>query len=324
MCMRRQIVARSAPPRMQECPPVHSHYFAYRSVQHYNARMNPDSGQSLPPPRQPVSRQVRAAARYIDELASKGRSSFTLADLCATTGLSHKAARDQIARLDNKAVRVSPRKDFFVIVRPEQRAMGAPPASWWLDAFFRQEGCPYYIGLLSAAAEFGSQHQAVQEVQVVTDRPMRELTIGRQRLKFFVKRDTVQTPTTTPENAFAPVAVSTPAATALDLLRYADRSGGTGRAVEAISGMARHFDRDDVTRSVNAEPETATLQRFGHLLLQLNKPSLAKYVAAALPGRLERVWFDLSEKQVWTDRRDEWTIDPMFSVIESRSLRADA
>jgi len=286
--------------------------------------MHPDSGQPRSAQLQPPSRQVGAAARYIDEVASKGRLSFTLADLCATTGLSHKAARDQIARLDKKAVRVSPRKDFFVIVRPEQRAMGAPPASWWLDAYFRQEGRPYYIGLLSAAAEFGSQHQAVQEVQVVTDRPMQELTIGRQRVKFFVKRNTAQTPTTTPENAFAPVAVSTPAATALDLLRYADRIGGTGRAVEAISGMAKHLERADVTRAVNAEPETATLQRFGHLLLQLDKPALAKCVAAALPGRLERVWFDLSDKQIWADRRDEWAIDPTFSVIESRNLRTDA
>ncbi len=202
--------------------------------------------------------------------------------------------------------------------------MGAPPASWWLDAFFRQEGRPYYIGLLSAAAEFDSQHQAVQEVQVVTERPMRELTIGRQRLKFFVKHSVAQTPTTTPENAFAPVAVSTPAATALDLLRYADRIGGMDRAVEAISGMTRHLHRDDVTSSVNAEPETATLQRFGHLLLQLNKPALAKCVAAALPSRLERVWFDLSDRQVWADRRNELTIDPTFSVIGSRNLRTDA
>ncbi|UIF89981.1 hypothetical protein KAF44_40075 [Cupriavidus necator] len=138
-----------------------------------------------------------------------------------------------------------------MIVRPEQRAIGAPPASWWIDAYFRQAGRPYYIGLLSAAAEFGSQHQAVQEVQVVTDRPMRDLTIGRQRIKFFVKRGTAETPTTTPANAFAPVAVSTPAATSLDLLRYADRIGGISRAVEAINGMAKHLDRDDVVSATS-------------------------------------------------------------------------
>jgi len=286
--------------------------------------MKPEPRRPITPSSQAATRQVGVAARYVDEVASRGRASFTLADLCAATGLSHKAARDQIDHLENRAVRITPRKDFFVIVRPEQRAIGAPPASWWIDAYFRQAGRPYYIGLLSAAAEFGSQHQAVQEVQVVTDRPMRDLTIGRQRIKFFVKRGTAETPTTTPANAFAPVAVSTPAATSLDLLRYADRIGGISRAVEAINGMAKHLDRDDVVSAIKEVPETATLQRFGNLLLKLNKPALAKCVAAALPSRLEQVWFDFDDKRAWTARLSELTIDPTFSVIESRNLRIDA
>ncbi|MBP0639613.1 type IV toxin-antitoxin system AbiEi family antitoxin [Cupriavidus sp. AcVe19-6a] len=266
-------------------------------------------------PELPGQRQVGAAARYVDQLAARGRVTFSIAKLCTETGLSQRAARDQLRRLANKVARVSPRKDFFVIVRPEQRAMGAPPASWWLDAFFKMEQRPYYIALLSAAAEFGSHHQAVQEVQVITDRPMRDLVLGRQRIRFFVKHDVATTPTITPEKAFAPVAVSSPAATALDLLRYADRIGGISRAIEVIRGMSHQIRKPDLKRAVLAESETANLQRMGYLLAQLELHSEAKLVQEALPGRLQWVWFDRHEGRSAANPDQHLPIEANFRVL---------
>src|SRR5882757_3932030 len=122
-----------------------------------------------------AARAAGAAAAFVEERQSRGSVHFTLPQLLEATGLSTKAARNQLARLGYRVVRVSPRKDFFLIVSPEQRPMGGPPVLWWIDAYFKAEGRPYYVGLLSAAAEYGATHQAVQEVQVVTSRPGRPL-----------------------------------------------------------------------------------------------------------------------------------------------------
>ena len=66
--------------------------------------------------------------------------------------------------------------------------MGAPPPSWYIDDLMRNEGRPYYVGLLSAAELHGASHQAVMEFQVVTDKQMPELHVGRSRIAFCYRR----------------------------------------------------------------------------------------------------------------------------------------
>jgi hypothetical protein len=90
------------------------------------------------------------------------------------------------------------------------------------------------LALQSAAGVYGSNPQALQVTQAMTDVPRREIEVGRLRVRFFVKRGIEQTPTQSPPNAFAPIRVSTPEATAFDLIRYASGIGGIGRAVETL------------------------------------------------------------------------------------------
>ena len=218
-----------------------------------------------------------------------GQAHFTLSQLTRETGLSTKAAREQLIHLRGQVTRVSPRQEFFVIVSPEQRLMGAPPVYWWLDAFFRERNRPYYVGLLSAAAEHGSSHQAVQAVQVVTDRPMRELVIGRQRIQFFVRKQILRVSTMQLEQAHSPLLISTPEATALDLIRYAYRIGGMGRAAEVISGLLGRFRMGAFSVALQAETETSNVQRLGYVLDKLARPDLCRVVAKRLPDKLSVV-----------------------------------
>lgn len=64
----------------------------------------------------------------------------------------------------------------------------------------------------------------------MTKIPRRPLEIGRIRVQFFVKQTVEKTPTQPLANGFAPLQISTPEATAFDLIRYAARIGGIGRA----------------------------------------------------------------------------------------------
>jgi len=133
-------------------------------------------------------RQIGAAEAFIDARLALGRVAFSLADLTKESGLSAIAAKRQLSRLCDKVTRVSPRQPFYLIVAPEHRAMGAPPAIWWLNDYFNWLGRPYYLALQSAASSFGSNPQALQVTQVMTDRPCRPVKVGRIQVRFFVKR----------------------------------------------------------------------------------------------------------------------------------------
>ena len=73
------------------------------------------------------SRMVGSAAAFLDEQLALGRVAFPLADLVKETGLSVTAAKNQLLRLKNRVMRVSPRHQFFLIVSPEHQCVGAPP-----------------------------------------------------------------------------------------------------------------------------------------------------------------------------------------------------
>jgi hypothetical protein len=164
-------------------------------------------------------RRIGAAEALCEARLAMGRVTLALSELAAETGLSAIAAKRQLSRLGEKVVRVSPRQPFFLIVAPEHRVMGAPPASWWLEDYFAWLGRPYYLALQSAASEFGASPQAVQVTQVMTDRPIRPIAVGRIRVTFFVKREIECTATLLAAGAAAPLRVSTPEATAYDLSR---------------------------------------------------------------------------------------------------------
>ncbi len=232
------------------------------------------------------SRMVGSADAFLDQRLALGRVAFPLADLVKETGLSVTAARNQLLRLKNRVTRVSPRHQFFLIVSPEHRAVGAPPVAWWLHDYFQWLGEPYYLALQSAASSLGSNPQALQVTQVMTRISRRAVEVGRIRIQFFVKRTVEQTPTQPLANAFAPLQVSTPEATAFDLIRYAARIGGIGRAAETIAPLLPLMRLAELRRVLRIEDEPATAQRLGFVLEKLRATDLAKIVENWLPSNL--------------------------------------
>jgi hypothetical protein len=196
------------------------------------------------------------------------------------------AARNQLLRLKSRVTRVSPRHQFFLIVSPEHRAVGAPPVAWWLHDYFQWLGEPYYLALQSAASSLGSNPQALQVTQVMTRISRRAVEAGRIRIQFFVKRTLERTPTQPLANAFAPLQVSTPEATAFDLIRYAARIGGIGRAAETIAPLLPLMRPAELRRVLEIEDAPATAQRLGFVLEKLRATDLARVVQAWLPADL--------------------------------------
>jgi hypothetical protein len=232
------------------------------------------------------SRLIGAAEAFIEARMALGRVAFSLEELAKESGLSAIAAKFQLLRLRGKVARVSPRQPFFLIVSPEHRNMGAPPANWWLQDYFNWLGRPYYLALQSAASSFGSNPQALQVTQVMTDRPCRAIKVGRIQVRFFVKRGIERTPTQQPAGAVAPLLVSTPEATAYDLIRYASSIGGIERAAETIRPLLPLLRASELKRVLGTENEPAVAQRLGFVVEACGNKSLAKVIRDWLPDEL--------------------------------------
>jgi len=231
-------------------------------------------------------RRIGAAETFIDGRLALGRVAFSLADLLKESGLSAIAAKRQLSRLAGKVIRVSPRQPFFLIVEPQHRAMGAPPAIEWLQDYFNFLARPYYLALQSAASVFGSNPQALQVTQVMTDRPCRAIKVGRIQVRFFVKCGIERTPTQQLTQATAPLNISTPEATALDLIRYAPSIGGIERAAETIAPLLHNMTARELKRALEAMNEPAIAQRLGFVVEAAGAKKLAQSIYDWLPDQL--------------------------------------
>jgi hypothetical protein len=158
-----------------------------------------------------------------------------------------------------------------------------------LQDYFNWLGRPYYLALQSAASSFGSNPQALQVTQVMTNRPCRTIKVGRIQVRFFVKRGIERSPTQQLAGAVAPLWVSTPEATAYDLVRYATRIGGIERAAETIRPLLPMLRARELKRALDAENEPAVAQRLGFIIEACGNKPLAKVVRDVLPDELTPV-----------------------------------
>ena len=205
-------------------------------------------------------------ADLVDATQAGGRYVLTREEASAALGISDEALKKSVQRLVAKRRLVVPRRGFFVIVPLEYRQSAAPPPDWYIDALMKFSGRQYYVGLLSAAALHGAAHEQPQEFQVVTDVQLRPLVAGRGRLRFFRKQRLAATPTMDVKTATGLMRVSTPEATALDLLRYLHGVGQLGRAAIVLAELAATMDAGRTAEAARLEGDLPNAQRLGFLL----------------------------------------------------------
>lgn len=108
----------------------------------------------------------------------------------------------------------------------------------------KDAGRPYYVALLKAAELHGASHQAVMEFQVVTDRQWKPIRGGRSKLAFYFRKDieSVGQGVEQRKTDTGSMRVSSPALTALDLIRYTHTSGGVDHAASVLNELAVYID----------------------------------------------------------------------------------
>ena len=227
-------------------------------------------------------------ASLLDAHQAAGRYVLLRDDALAALRISDEALKKAARRLAAKGRLVMPRRGFFVLVPLEYRSAGAPPPSWFIDDLMKFHGQPYYLGVLSAASLYGAAHQQPQEFQVVTTKPLRPARAGRGRIRFFTKRWFEATPVKRVKTETGSLVISTPEATALDLVRYARGAGHLGNVATVLAALAEKIDARRLVAAARADVELAHVQRLGYLLDHLGAQRLTAPLAKWLAGRRPR------------------------------------
>jgi predicted transcriptional regulator of viral defense system len=224
----------------------------------------------------------------VDSYQSRGRYVLTRKQALGALDVTDEALKKAVRRLVSKRRLAVPRRGFFAIVPVEYREVGAPPPSWFIDDLMKFIGQPYYVGLLSAAALHGAAHQQPQEFRVVTNKQTRSTTAGRARIRFFRKLHFERTPTMEMKTETGSMRVSTPEATALDLLRYLEQLGHLGHMATVLAELAEKMEGERLAQVAKLTSEFSTAQRLGHLLEQVGALETASSLAIWIEERRPR------------------------------------
>ncbi|TAL88413.1 MAG: hypothetical protein EPN46_00790 [Candidimonas sp.] len=213
--------------------------------------------------------------RYLDEQLSRGRAYFSRDDGVQALGLSPEAFSAAVARLTKRRRLARPRRGFFLILRPEDQAVGAPDPVRWIDPLMKYLGIDYRISLLRAAAFHGSSHQAAMVFQVIAPQQIRDFDIGRHRLQFVYQAPAAFTQINRAdwlgqiksEAGFAKIAGVE--LTLLDAARYFHKAAGINGVAQIVKDLGAKADRRKLVKAA-AYYENASVRRLGYLLDHAN------------------------------------------------------
>jgi len=223
-----------------------------------------------------------SASDYLDGLQREGRYGFDRKDLETELSSLPLATNKALNRLTKKNRVRKIRKGFLVVIPVEFSSKGMIPPDWFIDDLMRHLGCRYYIGLQSAAAYHGAAHQQIQEFQVVTEKQILPIELPELTIRFFRKLEFDSTETQLIKGHGCMLPVSTPEATALDLVRYANRIGGADSVITILQELAESLDTLRLQAIASKASERAPLQRLGWFLDRISATSLADALYAAI------------------------------------------
>ncbi len=244
-------------------------------------------------PSKNISPSPKDLASWIDDRQAAGLYYFTREEAIQGLKMTEEAFRKAASRLAKKTRLVRIRSGFFVIVPLEYRAAGVLPAEWFIADLMTYLEQPYYVGVLTAAALYGAAHQQPQQFQVVTTAPLRRIQQNNLALRFFFKTSFNATPVTQIKVQTGYMAVSSPEATALDLIRYSRSIGGLDRVITVLQELGETIDEKKLLDAARKDGNLAYAQRLGWLMEKAGHSkhveSLSQWITSQnlLPARLD-------------------------------------
>ena len=245
---------------------------------------------------------------FVSNLAAGGHYFFASSEAQSALGVSPAAAKLALNRMTKQGSIASPARGFYVIVPPEYRSLGCLPADQFVPALMKSLGQAYYAGLLSAAQYHGAAHHRPQEFQVFLAKNRRPIQCGSVRVAFMARKRITDVPVQNFNTPRGTILVSSPEATAIDLVGYQHRAGGLDQVATILSELAEKID----PRKLAAVAQTVPIpwaQRLGYLLEHIDAGKKASALKAYVQrhARLAAVLLPTAPRAD-SPRNDDWNL----------------
>ncbi len=271
---------------------------------------------------------MAALDAFIDDRLAAGRGWFSRDDAVAS-GIALSALSPALTRAVAKGRLTHPRHGFYLIVRPEHRALGAADPAEWIDPLMKHQGLGYRVSLLRAAAHHGSSHQAAMIFQVVAPRQLRDLTLGAHRLQFIYQEPGAFAACNEPALVEA---IKTPAGfavvagvelTLLDCVRYMHRAGGLSSVAQIAKDLGARAEPRRLARAA-AHYEGAAVRRLGYLLEQAGHSKQARALRVYADSARHLAPLDPSVKPIVAALADVSQRDSSWKLLLDEIVEVDA
>jgi len=213
---------------------------------------------------------------YIDHLVGIGEISFTIQKMQKEMGLTYKAAKRVLESLRKNKEIVSPAKGYYLILTPEFRALDCLPPNYFIDDLLSHWKKEYYVGLLSAAMFYGAAHHQPQNFQVMLSSARPRILCGGVTIDFIQNSSCMKTLTQRLKTPTGTLRISTPEATAMDLVKFIRQSGGINRVVTVLHELSESLEEKRLMELAHLFVESTWVQRLGYLLDRLGHDDLAQ------------------------------------------------
>ena len=226
--------------------------------------------------------------QYTTKLWAKGYCSFTVEEAQKALGNSRVAVRSAISRLKHKDELAEPIANFLLILPPEYRHLACLPAEHFVPDLMKHLSAHYYVALLCAAQYYGAAHQKPQVFQVMLNHNRRPIHCGQVKIEFTSRKNSKLIPTQTFNTPQGFITVSSPEATAMDLVTYPQHSGGLSNVLTVLSELAETIDPEKLIALTQLTKEITWVQRLGYLFELAGEVSLCEKLEATLTNKRVR------------------------------------
>ena len=261
----------------------------------------------------------KSLSDLVDHLQGRAVYTFTRREAAKSLRAKKETLTKALQRL-GKAGRIrAVRRGFYVIIPLEYKAGGTIPVEWFIDPLMKFVGLPYYAGVLTAAAYHGAAHQQPQAFQVVVPKFERPIRSPVMRIGFFQNAAMALAPVEKMKTFTGFIPVSTPAWTAIDLVRFSGKIGGLDAVMTVLTELREKIAPDALLEAARRERDLSNVQRLGWLLDHAGGKSLADPLAEWLSGeRPSKVALDVSAPAKGSRK------DPRWQVVVNASPESEA
>ncbi|MBX9586985.1 MAG: type IV toxin-antitoxin system AbiEi family antitoxin [Gammaproteobacteria bacterium] len=252
----------------------------------------------------------RSLLSYIEALQSRGRYYFELIEASNAMNKSTAAFNLALHRLVKKGRIKRIRSGFYIIVPFEYSSVGCLPASWFINPFMRSMKLDYYVGLLSAADYHGAAHQQVMTFQVMTNKPMRPIKIGKVRIDFHYRKNIPSQLLQSVKTETGEMMISSPELTACDLIKYINLSGQIHNVATVLFELQHKININSLIEYLdNNLISTTHIQRLGYILEYIKSDLDTSYLHKWLSHKkVEYVALAIGSRSEVIEKNNRWHI----------------